>query len=146
MVAGRSSQVAAMAGQCACRSRGHVLQAFVTEGLKGPCIDHVVTYGDGPFLHQPVPTRAGLVFGGDLDFLRLLRRALEGVTFWNLPRVAEQCWSRRRMTLMPDDRGKARMLSERQLGAGSDGHVVPDGLADHRTRRISTGLYLNCGW
>ncbi|MFW5654839.1 MAG: FAD-dependent oxidoreductase, partial [Roseicyclus sp.] len=47
VVAGRSSQVAAMAG-LRLPIESHVLQAFVTEGLK-PVIDHVVTYGMGHF-------------------------------------------------------------------------------------------------
>ena len=45
VVAGRSSQVAAMAGMRLPIER-HVLQAFVTEGLK-PCIDHVISFGMG---------------------------------------------------------------------------------------------------
>mgnify|MGYP003116663938 CR=1 FL=1 len=43
VVAGRSSQVAAMAGM-RLPIESHVLQAFVTEGLK-PCIDHVISFG-----------------------------------------------------------------------------------------------------
>jgi sarcosine oxidase subunit beta len=65
VVAGRSSQVAAMAGM-RLPIESHVLQAFVTEGLK-PVIDHVVTYGMGHF-YISQSDKGGLVFGGDLDF------------------------------------------------------------------------------
>jgi sarcosine oxidase subunit beta len=43
----------------------HVLQAFVSEGLK-PLIDHVVTFGAGHF-YVSQSDKGGLVFGGDLD-------------------------------------------------------------------------------
>ena len=46
-VAGRTSQVAEMAG-FRVPIESHVLQAFVTEGLK-PVIDHVITFGAGHF-------------------------------------------------------------------------------------------------
>jgi len=65
VVAGRSGQVAAMAGM-RLPIESHVLQAFVTEGLK-PCIDHVVSYGMGHF-YISQSDKGGLVFGGDLDF------------------------------------------------------------------------------
>ena len=44
----------------------HVLQAFVTEGLK-PVIDHVISFGMGHF-YISQSDKGGLVFGGDLDF------------------------------------------------------------------------------
>jgi len=47
VVAGRSGQVAAMAGM-KLPIESHVLQAFVTEGLK-PVINHVVSFGMGHF-------------------------------------------------------------------------------------------------
>ena len=65
VVAGRSGQVAAMAGM-RLPIESHILQAFVTEGLK-PCIDNVVTYGMGHF-YISQSDKGGLVFGGDLDF------------------------------------------------------------------------------
>jgi len=43
----------------------HVLQAFVTEGLK-PFIDTVVTFGAGHF-YVSQSDKGGLVFGGDID-------------------------------------------------------------------------------
>ena len=65
VVAGRSSQVAAMAGM-RLPIESHVLQAFVTEGLK-PCIDHVISFGMGHF-YISQSDKGGLVFGGNLDF------------------------------------------------------------------------------
>ena len=43
----------------------HVLQAFVSEGLK-PYIDGVVTFGAGHF-YVSQSDKGGLVFGGDID-------------------------------------------------------------------------------
>lgn len=43
----------------------HVLQAFVSEGLK-PFLDCVITYGAGHF-YVSQSDKGGLVFGGDLD-------------------------------------------------------------------------------
>jgi sarcosine oxidase subunit beta len=43
----------------------HVIQAFVTEGLK-PLLDHVVTFGAGHF-YVSQSDKGGLVFGGDID-------------------------------------------------------------------------------
>jgi sarcosine oxidase subunit beta len=63
-VAGNSSRLAAMAG-LRLPIESHVLQAFVSEGLK-PMLDHVVTYGAGHF-YVSQSDKGGLVFGGDLD-------------------------------------------------------------------------------
>lgn len=62
--AGNSSRVAAMA-DLKLPIESHVLQAFVTEGLK-PFIDNVVTYGAGHF-YVSQSDKGGLVFGGDID-------------------------------------------------------------------------------
>jgi sarcosine oxidase subunit beta len=43
----------------------HVLQAFVSEGLK-PLLDTVITFGAGHF-YISQSDKGGLVFGGDLD-------------------------------------------------------------------------------
>jgi len=98
VVAGRSGQVAAMAGM-RLPIESHVLQAFVTEGLK-PCIDNVITYGMGHF-YISQSDKGGLVFGGDLDFYASY--ASRG----NLP-MAEHVIEAG-MTLMPMI-GKAKML------------------------------------
>jgi sarcosine oxidase subunit beta len=62
--AGNSSRVAGMADM-KLPMESHVLQAFVSEGLK-PFIDCVVTFGAGHF-YVSQSDKGGLVFGGDLD-------------------------------------------------------------------------------
>ena len=128
-VAGRSSQVAALAGMTL-PIESHVLQAFVTEGLK-PVLDHVVTYGMGHF-YISQSDKGGLVFGGDLDFYASY--AQRG----NLPmaeHVAEAA-----MSLMPAI-GQARVL--RSWGGIMD--MSPDGSPIIDKTPID-GLYLDCGW
>jgi len=63
-VAGNTSRLAAMAG-LRLPIESHVLQAFVTEGVK-PLIDTVVTFGAGHF-YVSQSDKGGLVFGGDID-------------------------------------------------------------------------------
>ncbi|SMX47573.1 sarcosine oxidase subunit beta family protein [Maliponia aquimaris] len=129
VVAGRSGQVAALAGM-RLPIESHVLQAFVTEGLK-PCIDNVVTFGMGHF-YISQSDKGGLVFGGDLDFYASY--AARG----NLP-MAEHVMEAA-MTLMPMI-GKARVL--RSWGGIMD--MSPDG-SPIIDRTPVEGLYLNCGW
>jgi sarcosine oxidase subunit beta len=62
--AGNSSRVAEMA-DIKLPLESHVLQAFVSEGLK-PFIDGVVTFGAGHF-YVSQSDKGGLVFGGDID-------------------------------------------------------------------------------
>jgi methylglutamate dehydrogenase subunit A len=62
--AGHSSRTAAMAG-LTLPLESHVLQAFVSEGLK-PFINNVVTFGAGHF-YVSQSDKGGLVFGGDID-------------------------------------------------------------------------------
>jgi len=62
--AGNSTKVASMA-DIALPIDSHVLQAFVSEGLK-PFIDNVVTFGAGHF-YISQSDKGGLVFGGDID-------------------------------------------------------------------------------
>lgn len=62
--AGHSTVVADMAG-LRLPIETHVLQAFVSEGLK-PFIDNVVTFGAGHF-YVSQSDKGGLVFGGDID-------------------------------------------------------------------------------
>ncbi|MEO0387810.1 MAG: FAD-dependent oxidoreductase, partial [Pseudomonadota bacterium] len=81
-VAGRSTQVADMAG-FRLPIETHVLQAFVTEGLK-PILPGVVTFGMGHF-YISQSDKGGLVFGGDLDFYNSY--AARG----NLPMVEHVC-------------------------------------------------------
>jgi sarcosine oxidase subunit beta len=129
VVAGRSSQVAAMAG-LRLPIESHVLQAFVTEGLK-PAIDHVISFGMGHF-YISQSDKGGLVFGGDLDFYASY--AARG----NLPMVEHVMEAG--MTLMPMI-GRARVL--RSWGGIMD--MSPDG-SPIIDRTPVTGLYLNCGW
>ena len=129
VVAGRSSQVAAMAGM-RLPIESHVLQAFVTEGLK-PVIDNVITYGMGHF-YISQSDKGGLVFGGDLDFYASY--AARG----NLP-MAEHVMEAG-LTLMPMI-GKAKTL--RSWGGIMD--MSPDGSPIIDKTHID-GLYLNCGW
>ncbi|MCW5621411.1 MAG: sarcosine oxidase subunit beta family protein [Burkholderiales bacterium] len=63
-VAGHSSRLAAMAG-FRLPLETHVLQAFVTEGVK-PMLDVVMTYGGGHF-YVSQSDKGGLVFGGAID-------------------------------------------------------------------------------
>ncbi len=63
-VAGNSSRLAAMAG-LRLPIETHVLQAFVSEGLK-PWLDTVVSFGAGHF-YITQSDKGGLVFGGDID-------------------------------------------------------------------------------
>jgi len=129
VVAGRSSQVAAMAG-LTLPIESHVLQAFVTEGLK-PCIDHVISFGMGHF-YISQSDKGGLVFGGDIDFYASY--AARG----NLPMVEHVMEAA--MTLMPMI-GRARVL--RSWGGIMD--MSPDG-SPVIDRSPVDGLYINCGW
>ncbi|MGY6411596.1 MAG: sarcosine oxidase subunit beta family protein [Alkalilacustris sp.] len=129
VVAGSSSQVAAMA-DLRLPIESHVLQAFVTEGLK-PCIDHVVSFGMGHF-YISQSDKGGLVFGGDIDFYASY--AARG----GLP-MAEHVMEAA-MTLMPMI-GRARVL--RSWGGIMD--MSPDG-SPIIDRTPVDGLYVNCGW
>lgn len=129
VVAGRSGQVAAMAGM-RLPIESHVLQAFVTEGLK-PCIDHVVSFGMGHF-YISQSDKGGLVFGGDLDFYSSY--AQRG----NLP-MKEHVMDAA-MTLMPMI-GKAKVL--RSWGGIMDMSVDGSPIID---KTETDGLFLNCGW
>lgn len=63
-VAGSSSRLAEMVG-LRLPIEAHVLQAFVTEGIK-PLLDTVITFGAGHF-YCSQSDKGGLVFGGDID-------------------------------------------------------------------------------
>lgn len=129
VVAGRSGQVAEMAGM-RLPIESHVLQAFVTEGLK-PVIDHVISFGMGHF-YISQSDKGGLVFGGDLDFYASY--AARG----NLP--MKEHVMEAGMTLMPMI-GKAKVL--RSWGGIMD--MTPDG-SPIIDRTDVEGLYINCGW
>ena len=129
VVAGRSSLVAGMAGM-RLPIESHVLQAFVTEGLKA-CVDKVISFGMGHF-YISQSDKGGLVFGGNLDYYSSY--ASRG----NLPmkeHVMEAA-----MALMPMI-GKAKVL--RSWGGIMD--MTPDGSPIIDKTDVD-GLYLNCGW
>ena len=63
-VAGSSSKLMSLAG-IRLPIESHVLQAFVSEGLK-PIIPNVITFGAGHF-YVSQSDKGGLVFGGDID-------------------------------------------------------------------------------
>jgi len=128
-VAGRSGQVAAMAGM-RLPIESHVLQAFVTEGLK-PVIDHVISFGMGHF-YISQSDKGGLVFGGDLDFYASY--ASRG----NLP--MKEHVMEAGMTLMPMI-GEAKVL--RSWGGIMD--MTPDGSPIIDKSPVE-GLYINAGW
>ena len=129
VTAGRSGQVAALAGM-RLPVESHVLQAFVTEGLK-PVIDHVVSFGMGHF-YISQSDKGGLVFGGDLDFYASY--AARG----NLPMTEHVMEAA--MTLMPMI-GKARVL--RSWGGIMD--MTPDG-SPIIDKAPTQGLFIDCGW
>ena len=62
--AGSSSRVMSLAG-IKLPIESHVLQAFVSEGLK-PILPNVITFGAGHF-YVSQSDKGGLVFGGDID-------------------------------------------------------------------------------
>ncbi|WP_100963120.1 sarcosine oxidase subunit beta family protein [Bosea sp. FBZP-16] len=128
-VAGNSSRVAAMAGM-RLPIETHVLQAFVSEGLK-PLIDCVVTFGAGHF-YISQSDKGGLVFGGDIDGYNSY--AQRG----NLPVIEDVMESA--MALWPG-LGRVRML--RHWGGVMD--MSMDGSPIIDTTPVD-GLYLNAGW
>tara|TARA_Y100000385_G_scaffold147887_1_gene153458 strand:+ start:1939 stop:3189 length:1251 start_codon:yes stop_codon:yes gene_type:complete len=128
-VAGNSSKVMNMAGM-RLPIESHVLQAFVSEGLK-PILPSVITYGAGHF-YVSQSDKGGLVFGGDIDGYNSY--AQRG----NLPVVEDVCEGG--VSLMPMI-GKARLL--RMWGGIMD--MSMDGSPIIDKTHIS-GLYFNGGW
>ena len=128
-VAGSSSQVMAMAG-VRLPIESHVLQAFVSEGLK-PVLPGVMTFGAGHF-YVSQSDKGGLVFGGDIDGYNSY--AQRG----NLPAVEDVCEGG--MALMPMI-GRARLL--RMWGGLVDMSMDGSAFID---RTGIDGLYFNGGW
>ena len=129
VAAGRSGQVAAMAGM-RLPVESHIMQAFVTEGLK-PCIDSVISFGMGHF-YISQSDKGGLVFGGDIDFYASY--AARG----NLPMLEHVMEAG--MTLMPMI-GRAKVL--RTWGGIMD--MTPDGSPIIDKTPID-GLFVDAGW
>ncbi len=128
-VAGSSSKVMSHAG-VRLPIESHVLQAFVSEGLK-PIIPGVITYGAGHF-YVSQSDKGGLVFGGDIDGYNSY--AQRG----NLPVVEDVCEGG--MSLMPMI-GRARLL--RIWGGIMDMSMDGSPIID---KTHVDGLYFNGGW
>ena len=128
-VAGSSSRVMAKAGM-RLPMESHVLQAFVSEGLK-PVIPGVITYGAGHF-YVSQSDKGGLVFGGDIDGYNSY--AQRG----NLPVVEDVCEGG--VSIMPMI-GKARLL--RMWGGIMDMSMDGSPIID---KTHIDGLYFNGGW
>jgi len=128
-VAGNTSRVASLAG-LRLPIESHVLQAFVSEGLK-PVIPGVITFGAGHF-YVSQSDKGGLVFGGDIDGYNSY--AQRG----NMPVVEDVCEGG--MAIMPMI-GRARLL--RSWGGIADMSMDGSPIID---RTPVEGLYLNGGW
>ena len=108
----------------------HVLQAFVSEGLK-PILPGVITFGAGHF-YCSQSDKGGLVFGGDLDGYNSY--AQRG----NLPVVEDVCEGA--MAIFPM-LGRVRLL--RMWGGIMDMSMDGSPIIDHT--HIES-LYFNGGW
>jgi sarcosine oxidase subunit beta len=128
-VAGHSSELARMAG-ISLPIETHVLQAFVTEGLK-PLLDVVLTYGAGHF-YISQSDKGGLVFGGAIDGYNTYGQR------GTLPMVEEVTAAA--VTLLP---ALARVKVLRQWGGVMD--MTMDG-SPIISRTPVEGLILNGGW
>lgn len=128
-VAGSSSRVMEKAGM-RLPIESHVLQAFVSEGLK-PVIPGVITFGAGHF-YVSQSDKGGLVFGGDIDGYNSY--AQRG----NMPVIEDVAEGG--MALMPMI-GRARLL--RAWGGIMDMSMDGSPIID---RTPIDGLYLNAGW
>jgi len=128
-VAGSSSRVMSLAG-LRLPIESHVLQAFVSEGLK-PVIPGVITFGAGHF-YISQSDKGGLVFGGDIDGYNTY--AQRG----NLPVVEDVCEGG--MAVMPMI-GRARLL--RMWGGVMDMSMDGSPFIDHTP---IPGLFFNGGW
>ncbi len=127
--AGNTTEVAAMAGM-KLPIESHVLQAFVSEGIK-PYLDNVITYGVGHF-YVSQSDKGGLVFGGDLDgYNSYARRG-------NLPTVEHVIEAG--LAMIP---GIARIRVLRSWGGIMDMSMDGSPIID---KTHIDGLYLNCGW
>ena len=128
-VAGSSSRVMIRAN-IRLPIESHVLQAFVSEGLK-PVLPGVITFGAGHF-YISQSDKGGLVFGGDIDGYNTY--AQRG----NLPAVEDVCESG--MAIMPMI-GRARLL--RMWGGLVDMSMDGSPFID---KTHVEGLYFNGGW
>jgi methylglutamate dehydrogenase subunit A len=108
----------------------HVLQAFVSEGLK-PVIHNVITYGAGHF-YISQSDKGGLVFGADIDYYSSY--AQRG----NLAMVESTI--EEGVSLIP---GLSRVKVLRAWGGVMDMSMDGSPIID---KTSIDNLYLNCGW
>ena len=127
--AGNSSRTAAMADMVL-PLESHVLQAFVSEGLK-PFIDTVVTFGAGHF-YVSQSDKGGLVFGGDIDGYNSYAQRGNLAT---VEHVAEAG-----VAMIP---GLSRVRVLRSWGGVMDMSMDGSPIID---RTHLDNLYLNAGW
>ncbi len=128
-VAGNTSRLTQMAGFDA-PLESHVLQAFVSEGIK-PLVDQVITFGAGHF-YISQSDKGGLVFGGGLDGWNTY--AQRG----NLP-VVEHVYAAG-ISMMP---ALSRLRGLRQWGGVMD--MTFDGSPIIGKTPVE-GLYMTAGW
>jgi len=127
--AGNTTRVATMAG-LRVPIESHVLQAFVSEGVK-PLIDQVITFGAGHF-YISQSDKGGLVYGGDIDGYNSYAQRGNLYVIEDVHEAAMAVWP---------GLGRLRML--RHWGGVMD--MSADGSPIISTTPID-GLYLNCGW
>ncbi len=127
--AGNTTTVGRMAG-LELPIETHVLQAFVSEGIK-PVIDNVITYGAGHF-YISQSDKGGLVFGADIDYYSSY--AQRG----NLATVEHTI--EEGVSLIP---GLSRVRVLRAWGGVMDMSMDGSPIID---RTPIDNLYLNCGW
>lgn len=127
--AGHSSVAAAMAG-LRLPIESHVLQAFVSEGLK-PFIDQVVTFGAGHF-YVSQSDKGGLVFGGDIDGYNSYAQRGNLATVEHVFEAG--------VAMIP---ALSRVRALRSWGGVMDMSMDGSPIID---RTPVGNLYLNCGW
>ncbi|MFN3744801.1 MAG: sarcosine oxidase subunit beta family protein [Hyphomicrobiaceae bacterium] len=127
--AGNSSRVAAMAG-LRLPIESHVLQAFVSEGIK-PAIDQVITFGAGHF-YISQSDKGGLVYGGDIDGYNSYAQRGNLHVIEDVHEAGMALWPAL---------GRLRLL--RHWGGVMDMSMDGSPIID---KTPIDGLYLNCGW
>ncbi|WP_455270585.1 sarcosine oxidase subunit beta family protein [Rhizobium herbae] len=127
--AGNTSRVGEMA-DLKLPIESHVLQAFVTEGLK-PAINHVITYGAGHF-YISQSDKGGLVFGAEIDGYNSYAQRGNLAT---VEHVMEEG-----VTMIP---GLSRVRVLRSWGGVMDMSMDGSPIISHTP---IDNLYLNCGW
>lgn len=128
-VAGSSSLLAAMVDM-RLPIESHVLQAFVSEGVK-PLIDCVMTFGAGHF-YVSQSDKGGLVFGGDIDGYNSYAQRGNLHTIEDVMEGGMALWP-----------GLGRLRLLRHWGGIMDMSMDGSPIID---RTEIGGLYLNAGW